>query len=108
MSYRHITTYDLKTLRETQPGLIVIDVREPHEYATAHIEGTVLCPLSTAGAWVESFPKDAPIAVICHHGMRSAHAAAALTSQYGYTDVATVDGGIDDWSVRIDPSIPRY
>jgi rhodanese-related sulfurtransferase len=40
--------------------------------------------------------------------MRSEHVAAALTSRFGYTNVATMDGGIDDWSARIDPTIPRY
>jgi rhodanese-related sulfurtransferase len=108
MSYRHISTHDVHALRTSQPDTIIIDVREPHEYAIARIDGTILCPISTSASWIESFAKDAPIVVICHHGMRSEHVAAALTSRYGYTNVATMDGGIDDWSARIDPTIPRY
>lgn len=108
MTYRHITTHDLVALRASQPDLLILDVREPHEYAIAKIAGTILCPISTSASWIESFPKDAPIVVICHHGVRSEHVAAALTSRFGYTDVATMDGGIDDWSARIDPTVPRY
>ncbi|MFM2033222.1 MAG: hypothetical protein RLZZ297_1987 [Chloroflexota bacterium] len=108
MTYRHITTHELAALRTNNADLVILDVREPDEYAIAHIAGSTLCPISRSATWIESFPKDAAIVVLCHHGIRSEHVAAALTSRFGYTDVATVDGGIDDWSARIDPSIPRY
>ncbi len=108
MSYRHISIHDVQALRTSQPDTIVIDVREPNEYAIARLDNTILCPISTSASWIESFAKDAAIVVICHHGIRSEHVASAMTSRHGYTNVATMDGGLDEWSARIDPTIPRY
>ncbi len=86
----------------------LIDVREAHEYALAHIAGSILHPMSQAATWAEHLDRDCELIIMCHHGIRSAHVAEALVTRFGYTNVATMDGGIDDWSCRIDPSVPRY
>ena len=77
-------------------GALVLDVREPFEYADAHVEGTVLVPLATVAARAGEFPKDEPVFVFCRSGNRSLVAAQALVDA-GVVDVRNVDGGIIAW-----------
>ncbi len=87
----------------------LIDVREPEEYDVARIPGAELLPLSqwpSIAAEKLTDPGEA-LLIHCHHGGRSGNAAAFLTRN-GFTDVKNVAGGIDAWSLEIDPSIPRY
>lgn len=92
---------------EAAPRLI--DVREPDEWELARIEGAELLPLSQWPAIVAGRLTDPaqPLLVLCHHGGRSARAAAFLL-QSGFADVTNVAGGIDAWSLRVDPSVARY
>lgn len=90
-----------------QGNVKLIDVRTPHEYAIAHIEGCPLIDQTLAKEIVDTWPKDTPIITICHHGVRSLDAAVYLR-QHGFTHVRSMRGGIDVWSQTIDASIPRY
>ena len=56
---------------------------------------------------VESLPRDTPLVFHCHHGSRSARAAQVFVDM-GFTEVYNVTGGIEAWSARIDPQVPRY
>lgn len=87
----------------------LIDVREAEEYAIARIEGAELLPLSEwpAIAAEKLTDRTQPLLIQCHHGGRSARAAEFLLRN-GYTDVTNLAGGIDAWSVEIDPSVARY
>jgi rhodanese-related sulfurtransferase len=51
---------------------------------------------------------DEEIVIFCHHGSRSQQVAHYLASQLGFANVANMVGGIDDWSRRIDQTVPRY
>lgn len=93
-------------LRGPEPPLLV-DVREPWERELASIPGSMGLPMSEAAQRLEEFPRDRDIIVHCHHGGRSAQTAAWLESQ-GYTRLANLAGGIDEWSQTVDPEIPRY
>ena len=64
-------------------------------------------PMSQIHTRVEELDKHVPIAVLCHSGIRSAQVAAWLR-QLGFERVANITGGIDAWSVTVDPSVPRY
>jgi len=108
LHYRHVDVFYVQQQRQVQAAMQLIDVREAHEYARAHIAGAVLCPLSQAATWIEQLDRESELIIMCHHGVRSEHVAEALVTRFGYTNVATMDGGIDDWSCRIDPSVPRY
>jgi rhodanese-related sulfurtransferase len=103
-----ITVAQLKTaLTSTTPPLL-LDVREPWEYQTAHIEGSILIPMNEIpGRAHQELDEDAPILVLCHHGARSLSVAAWLRQQ-GFDKAQSVSGGIDAWSCSIDPTIPRY
>lgn len=91
----------------TPPRLI--DVREPDEWAIAKIDGAELLPLSQWPAIAQEKLTDPsePLLIQCHHGGRSAQAAAFLIRS-GFTDVHNVAGGIDAWSLEVDPAVPRY
>jgi len=87
----------------------LIDVREIEEYEIAHIAGAELLPLSQWPAIAAEKLADPgqSLLIHCHHGGRSGNAAEFLLRN-GYSDVTNVAGGIDAWSLEIDPSIPRY
>ncbi len=84
----------------------VLDVREPWEYELAHIPGAVLIPLGELVERVGELDLARPVAVYCHHGMRSLQALRFLRS-VGYRDIAHLSGGIDAYS-RLDATVPRY
>jgi len=86
----------------------LIDVREPWEFATAWIEGSVAIPMGDvpSRAHAELDP-DERLVVLCHHGMRSMNVTAWLRNQ-GYEQVQSLRGGIDAWSAEVDPAVARY
>lgn len=88
--------------------ITVLDVREPWEAQLARLEWSVPAPMSTLSAGiVDELPDDRDIAVLCHHGIRSAMVAQWL-EQKGLKRVFNLSGGIDEWSLTVDPSLPRY
>ena len=92
-----------------KPGFLLLDCREPSEYATCHIEGAVLIPLSDIPARITEITAQSPTELVihCHHGGRSLRAARWLR-QNGFPQAASLAGGIDLWSQEIDPTVARY
>lgn len=86
--------------------LQLFDVRTPEERATASIPGSILLTEDEEKR-LASLPKDSALAFHCHHGGRSRSAAEHFAS-LGFTRVYNVEGGIDAWSQRVDPDVPRY
>ena len=103
-------------VRELSPGdaaarlatgtLTVVDVRPPEERALAALPLAV-ATLDDGGAAVGALDRATPLAFLCHHGSRSAQAAAQFRAQ-GFTEVYNISGGIDAWSAHVDLSVPRY
>jgi len=87
--------------------LILLDVREPWEYATAKIEGSTLIPMGEIPARVQELDPEFHIVAICHHGVRSMNVAVWLRGQ-SIEKVQSLRGGMDAWSREIDPSVPQY
>ncbi|MCI4319285.1 MAG: sulfurtransferase [Thermoplasmata archaeon] len=87
--------------------LLLLDVREPFERKTAAIQPSVHIPMNDIPERHAELPRDRRIVVYCHHGTRSAMVAAYLEKE-GFTDVANLTGGIDAWSAKVDPTVPRY
>jgi adenylyltransferase/sulfurtransferase len=87
----------------------LLDVRQPSEHQTAALPESVLIPLNELPRRAGEVrpPEGAMVVVYCHHGVRSLRAAAFL-QQSGLTDVVSLAGGIDAWSVHVDPSVSRY
>lgn len=103
----NLSPRDYATMRRDGVTHTLIDVREPWEYALAHIEGSVLRPLGEIERWVNEFDRNASYVLVCHHGVRSLMACQYL-HHLGFRDVRNLEGGIDAWSRWIDPSIRRY
>jgi rhodanese-related sulfurtransferase len=104
----NITPKELKARLEKAKDFRLIDVREPDEWAVARLPEAELIPLSQFQQLAsEKLSPDETIVLYCHHGVRSARAQDYLKSQ-GYANVINLTGGIDVWSVQVDPSVPRY
>jgi rhodanese-related sulfurtransferase len=87
----------LDELRAADPDAIVLDVREPWEWATGRVPGALHIPLGQLVARVGEVPHGHPVAVICGHGQRSLSATAFLL-RAGYPEVASVAGGTTAWA----------
>lgn len=106
MSYT-ITVRDLKARMDKGDKIFLLDVREPHEYSLAKIEGSVLIPLGQVPHSLKQLDPSAEIVAYCHKGMRSADAVGFLLQQ-GFSNVKNLIGGIEAWSIEIDQTVPRY
>jgi adenylyltransferase/sulfurtransferase len=104
-----LTPAELAARRARDAGLQVLDVREPHEWAIGRIEGARLLPLGQLVDRLGGLALDPgrDLVVYCHHGIRSAHAARWLAG-LGFARVWNLRGGIDRWSLEVDPGVPRY
>ena len=89
------------------PPLVVIDVRPPQERALASIGEPVRTLDADGLAESLALPRQTPIAFLCHHGVRSA-AAAAYFAAHGFIAVYNVEGGIEAWALQADATVPRY
>ena len=86
----------------------LIDVREPWEFQTARIEGSVAMPMGDVAARAhQELDPEERLVVLCHHGMRSMNVTVWLRNQ-GFEQVQSLRGGIDAWSAEVDPNVPRY
>ncbi len=83
--------------QEGQGCCHLIDVREPAEYARAHIAGARLMPLRTVPEAAHEIPKDEPVYLICAGGMRSAQAAQWLARTQGHQNLVNIEGGMMAW-----------
>lgn len=112
LPYEALNVQDLVQRRAIEDAdLQLIDVREPAEVQIASVEGFVNLPLSQFAAWSDTihsqFEADKETIVMCHHGMRSAQMCMWLAQQ-GFTKLKNLTGGIDAYSVVVDPAVPRY
>jgi sulfur-carrier protein adenylyltransferase/sulfurtransferase len=102
-----ISAQDLKDEWSRNPDLVVIDVREPHEYEITHIDGARLIPLGELPDRLGELDGHKEIVTHCHHGARSLKALEILKAA-GFSKVRSLRGGIDAWAVNVDASLPRY
>jgi sulfur-carrier protein adenylyltransferase/sulfurtransferase len=103
-----ITAEDLRReMNERGSDLLLIDVREPHEWEIAHIEGAQLIPLGQLPERLGQLDGHAEIVTHCHHGARSMQALALLKGA-GFSKVRSLAGGIDAWADRVEVGMPRY
>jgi len=105
-----ITPLEVQRRLEAGEKLALIDVREPTEFQLAGIDGAELIPMQTVPAELSRLDAQAdetPLIVFCHHGVRSLNVVHWLREQ-GVAACQSMSGGIDRWSLEIDPSVPRY
>jgi rhodanese-related sulfurtransferase len=105
-----ITPHEIQRRLSAGETLILIDVREPAEFQIAHIAGAQLVPMGSVPTQLqrlEAASDEATLIVYCHHGIRSLNVVHWLREQ-GVAACQSMVGGIDRWSLEIDPSVPRY
>ncbi|MEE8475478.1 MAG: molybdopterin-synthase adenylyltransferase MoeB [Myxococcota bacterium] len=104
-----ITAAETRARQQRGAEFLLLDVRESEEVETARIEGSVVIPLSEIESRMDELRswKQRPIVVHCHHGVRSVRACEILSAG-GFEQLESMTGGIDAWSVTVDPEVPRY
>ena len=98
---------ELARRRAAGEDVLIVDVREPWEVAIASIPGTTHIPMARVAADPAAVPRDREVVVMCHSGGRSRRVVQLLTAA-GYDRVRNLAGGIDAWSRKVDPAVPRY
>lgn len=86
---------------------VLLDVRESWEWKLCHLPDTVLIPMRELPERLKELSKTAETVVICHHGVRSYHAARYLETA-GFGDVVNLSGGMAAWADEVDPAMARY
>jgi rhodanese-related sulfurtransferase len=109
MPIPEITVEELAEALASPNPPALLDVRSHGEHDTVHLPGSILIPLGELAARLDELEdaRGANVVVYCHHGIRSRSGAAILQAA-GFPAVTSLRGGIDAWSLRIDPKLPRY
>ena len=104
-----ITPAELDRWLKSESPPLLLDVRQPEEFAVASLPGAVVVPLDQLPARLSEPDgwRTEEVVVYCHHGMRSAHAIGWLAAQ-GFSHLRNLTGGIDRWSLEVDSETPRY
>ena len=97
----------IKARLDAGESLLLVDIREPYELMISHLDGAQAIPMSEIQDRYTEIPRDRPVVIFCHHGVRSVRVIEAL-QEIGYTNLINMQGGIDAWSKEIDPAVPRY
>lgn len=103
---RQISAPELRAMLDAGTTFELIDVRTPEERAIAAIEGARLLDQAYHDALI-ALDRDTPLIFQCHHGIRSQRAAEYFRER-GFRRLYNLIGGIDAWSMSVDPSVPRY
>jgi adenylyltransferase/sulfurtransferase len=106
---RQLKVQDLSAMLAAGEPVYLLDVRQPWEHELAALPDSTLIPLDQLipRAGEVAPPENATIVVYCHHGIRSLSGAAIL-QRLGFDNVASLAGGIDAWSLHVDPNVPQY
>jgi len=106
-----ITPEQLRQKMDAGERFVLLDVRRPDEVAAASLPSAlpqvIHIPIEEIEERAGELDADAETVVLCHHGVRSLSVTVYLRN-LGFRDVTSLAGGIDRWSQRIDPSVPRY
>ena len=102
-----IGVHELAEMRAGGAAHTLLDIREPEELAICAISDSVAIPMQRVPGALETLPRDRPVIVVCHHGMRSAVVTGFLREN-GFANTWNLAGGIDAWSRHIERDMPRY
>jgi rhodanese-related sulfurtransferase len=97
----------VKQMLDRGDAVRLVDIRQAWEHKICRIEGSLLLPMDELPARIGELPKDQPLIIVCHHGMRSFHATMWLR-QHGFPQAINLAGGVDAWAEQIDPAMARY
>jgi sulfur-carrier protein adenylyltransferase/sulfurtransferase len=103
-----ITVSELKQMLDNQEDILLLDVRNPFEYDICKLQNSLLIPMSNIPTNIKHIPKDKPVVVYCHHGMRSASVIEYLAQNHGFNNLQNLKGGINAWANEIDEAMAVY
>jgi monothiol glutaredoxin len=103
---RQLSATEVKGLIDSGATFEFVDVRTEHEVAIARIDGARLLDQAYHDALL-AMDRETPMVFHCHLGVRSQQAAEYFR-QHGFRNLSNLTGGIEAWSVAVDPSVPRY
>jgi rhodanese-related sulfurtransferase len=106
MNYE-ITPQEVQERQERNEELTLLDVREPWERQAASITPSQHIAMADIPSRMQELDPEQHIVVVCHHGVRSLMVTDWLRKQ-GFDKVQSMSGGIERWSLEIDPKVPRY
>jgi adenylyltransferase/sulfurtransferase len=104
---KSITVGELKARRDAGDDLVLLDVRDPHEWEISSISEELRIPKSQVVARATEIPRDREVVVYCRTGVRSRDSIVMLQNQ-GFTNLVNLKGGITAWAREVDPSLPIY
>ena len=105
---QNITVTELKErLEQPNNKPLLLDVREPWEFAICHIDGSRLIPMREIPNAINSLDSEQEIVVVCHSGVRSLQVCYFLQHE-GFSNVKNLTGGVHAWASTIDPQMPTY
>jgi rhodanese-related sulfurtransferase len=102
-----ISPQELSDLLQKDKSVPVLDVRSREEFDAARIEGSLLMSQPTVQEIMGRWPRDRVFVIVDHEGKLGLDAAAYFAG-HGFEHVRCLRGGIDAWSLEIDPAIRRY
>ena len=105
--YKKISAVDTAFLLENNSEVAILDVRENDELYICHIERALHIPIAEIPNRYEELPKNVPLIVFCHHGMRSLKVVQYLVEK-GFQNTFNLTGGIHDWANTVDRKMPHY
>jgi len=104
---RQLRPSELAAYLDAGHAPILLDVRERWEWDLCRLPDAILIPMGELAARVAELDRDAETVVICHHGVRSFHAARFLEAA-GFSNVVNLSGGVAAWADEVDPAMARY
>lgn len=104
---KEITVQELYNWQVQGTDFQLIDVREPHEFAIANLDGELI-PLGSISAAAHRIAKDKKVVIHCRSGVRSAKAIRELEDLFGFENLYNLKGGILAWAKEVDASVPTY
>jgi rhodanese-related sulfurtransferase len=104
---KEISVTELKAKMDAKENIQIIDVREPYEAEICDIGG-LLIPMGDVVESADKIKKDIPVIIHCRSGKRSAAVINALETQFGYTNLLNLKGGILAWVDEVDSTISKY
>ncbi len=104
---KSITVHDLKAQQDAGSDLVLLDVRDPHEWEISSLDNSLRIPKNRIVARAAEIPRDQEVVVYCKTGVRSRDSILALQN-LGFTNLINLTGGINAWAREIDPRLPTY
>ena len=104
---KEINASEAVILRDNNKEAVLLDVREHSELTICRIEGALHIPMDEVPERHEALPRDTPLIVFCHHGMRSLNVVQYLEA-IGFKNVLNLAGGIHAWAAEVDPGMKQY